>query len=173
MAVPKQISNNLMDEEKILYDQPPYSLGLFLQSLKRDRSQEVRGAVFTNKRIIFYKSMIFSIELKDFSWHDIRNVNIKESLLGGEMEFEMVGGLDSEILLMPKDVLMKMYTIVRDLVAKAHESLQQPHALVQQVSAGPQEDSMAKLKQLKEMLDSGLINQSEFDSKKTEILSRM
>ena len=172
MSVPKQISSNLMDEEKILYDQPPYVLGLQISSLKKGRSQDVRGAVFTNKRIIFYKSKIFGIELKDFSWHDIRNVNMKEGLLGGEMEFEMVGGLDSEILYMSKDTVRKMYTIVRELVAKAHESLQQ-QAIVQQVSAVSQGDSMAKLKQLKDMLDAGLISQSEYDSKKTDILSRM
>jgi hypothetical protein len=163
-----------MDGEKVLYDQPPYVLGLQISSLKKGyRPQDVHGAVFTNKRIIFYKSKIFGIELKDFSWHDIRNVNMKEGLLSGEMEFEMVGGLDSEILYMSKDTVRKMYTIVRELVAKAHESLHQQQAIVQQVSAAPQEDSMAKLKQLKDMLDAGLISQSEYDSKKTDILSRM
>ena len=173
MSVPKQISSKLMDGEKILYDQPPYMLGLQLSSLKKGCSQEVRGAVFTNKRIIFYKPKIFGIELKDFSWHDIRNINIKEGLLSGEIEFEMVGGLDSEILYMSNDTVQKMYTIVRDLVAKAHESMQQPHAIVQQASTSPHDDSMAKLKQLKEMLDIGLISQSEYDTKKADILSRM
>jgi hypothetical protein len=169
MAIPKQISNNLMDEEEILYDQPPYMVGL--QMSTKARMEDVRGAVFTNKRIIFYRHTgFFGLNLKDFSWQDIRNVNKEEGLISGEMEFEMVGGLDSEILYMPKGAVQKMYLIVRELVAKAHESLQQSHVIVQQVS---QEDSMAKLKQLKEMLDSGLISQSEYDSKKTDILSRM
>ena len=173
MAVPKQISNNLMAEEKILYDQPPYMLGLQMSIPPKGSVEDVRGAVFTDKRILFYRhSGFFSLKLKDFSWQDIRNVNKEEGLISGEMEFEMVGGSRSEILYMPTGAVRKMYPIVRELVAKAHESLQQPPAIVQQVS-GPQEDFMAKLKQLKEMLDAGLIRQSEYDSKKTDILSRM
>ena len=36
-----------------------------------------------------------------------------------------------------------------------------------------EEDPVKKLKQIKEMLDAGLINQAEYDVKKTELLSRM
>jgi membrane protease subunit (stomatin/prohibitin family) len=35
------------------------------------------------------------------------------------------------------------------------------------------DDPVAKLKKLKEMLDLGLIEQSEYDAKKTEIMSKM
>lgn len=36
-----------------------------------------------------------------------------------------------------------------------------------------QEDSLQKLKQLREMLDAGLITAAEFEAKKAEILSRI
>lgn len=37
----------------------------------------------------------------------------------------------------------------------------------------PQEDSLQKLKKLKEMLDTGLISESEYNTKKADILSKM
>jgi membrane protease subunit (stomatin/prohibitin family) len=39
--------------------------------------------------------------------------------------------------------------------------------------APPQQDPVAKIKQLKEMFDLGAISQAEFDAKKQEILSRI
>jgi membrane protease subunit (stomatin/prohibitin family) len=45
---------------------------------------------------------------------------------------------------------------------------------VQQPGAAPTgEDPVTRIKQLKEMLDLGVISQGEFDAKKQEILSRM
>jgi membrane protease subunit (stomatin/prohibitin family) len=52
----------------------------------------------------------------------------------------------------------------------------QPSGQFQQRTATeepPKEDPVAKIKQLKEMLDLGVISQAEFDAKKQEILSRM
>lgn len=48
---------------------------------------------------------------------------------------------------------------------------QQPMATPQ--ATAPEDDAMATLTKLKKMLDAGLIEQAEYDAKKTEILSRM
>ena len=56
------------------------------------------------------------------------------------------------------------------------EQVFQPMGMSPQTSANTapvQEDPMEVLKKLKNMLDAGLIEQSEYDTKKTEILSRM
>ena len=39
--------------------------------------------------------------------------------------------------------------------------------------AAPAEDPMAKLKQLKELLDIGALSQEEYDAKKAELIARM
>jgi hypothetical protein len=51
----------------------------------------------------------------------------------------------------------------------------QPSGRFTQKSAAeePKEDPVAKIKQLKEMLDLGAISQTDFDLKKQEILNRM
>ena len=50
----------------------------------------------------------------------------------------------------------------------------QEHQHTQAFQSSPKaDDPVKKLKQIKEMLDAGLINQTEYDSKKTELLSRM
>jgi membrane protease subunit (stomatin/prohibitin family) len=49
----------------------------------------------------------------------------------------------------------------------------QPGQPQQPAAAAPQEDPKAKLKQLKEMLDDGLITKEEYEKKKQDILSRM
>jgi len=50
---------------------------------------------------------------------------------------------------------------------------QAPAAPAGAAPAQPASDPVAVLKQLKEMLDAGLISQAEYDSKKSELLSRM
>jgi hypothetical protein len=45
--------------------------------------------------------------------------------------------------------------------------------MMDRTEGGGNEDVPTKLKQLKEMLDRGIVTQEEFDNKKTELLARM
>ena len=46
----------------------------------------------------------------------------------------------------------------------------QPAQLEQPAQAAPQEDPVAKLKQMKELLDAGVVSQEEFDTLKKRLL---
>jgi len=161
MAVPDQINKALASDEEILYN------------FEKPLTLKPPGLVFTNKRLIYYKPKTFGIELKDYSWHDLCNVSMKEGLVQGEIEFEMAGNHDIEFENVSKDQVRKMYALAQELKAKAHNALHKPQVIVQQEAKVPQEDPVVKLKQLKDMLDGGLISQAEYDAKKADILSRM
>jgi hypothetical protein len=160
MSVPGQISKTLMSDEEILYD--------FKTPLAKI------GLVLTNKRLIHYKNKTFGVELKDYSWRDLHNVSIKEGLILGDIKFEMVGDHEIKLEGIPKEKVQKMYALAKEMKEKAHVSTKT--VVMQQPVVAPapaQEDPVAKLKQLKEMLDAGLITQEEYDKKKAEILASM
>jgi hypothetical protein len=56
---------------------------------------------------------------------------------------------------------------------QAQQSQQQYQAAPAPAPAASQEDSMAKLTQLKSLLDQGVLTQAEFDFQKTKILQSM
>lgn len=153
-----------MPEEKIICYQPPS------HALGAPHDYTVYGVVFTNQRIIFYFSKIFGINLMDFRWSDLRDIKIYEGAFSSEIIFEMkdrkVYSIGSN---RDKDQMRKLYSLAGELKTK----MQDPQAIVQQESVPSIYNPVEKLKQLKGMLDTGLISQSEYDAKKADILSRM
>lgn len=160
MPIPDQIRKQLMEGEEVVHDYEHASI------------KHVSGVVLTNKRLIYYKRKMIGIELKDYSWPDLHNVSIKEGLVFSEIKFEFTGD-DIEFDKVHKDAARKLSSTAKELKAKAHEAFYKPQVIVQQEVATPQDDPVTKLKQLKDMLDANLISQAEYDSKKTDILSRM
>jgi len=162
MSVPSQVSESLMSDEEILYNfEKPFTL-------------KAPGLVFTNKRFICYKPKTFGVELKDYSWRDLHNVSMKEGLVNGEIKFEMIGDHEIKFKNIPKGNVREMYALAKEMKEKAHVSSKT--VVMQQPAVAPapvQEDPVAKLKQLKEMLDAGLISQEEYDKTKAAILARM
>ncbi|MDD2756467.1 MAG: PH domain-containing protein [Methanothrix sp.] len=151
-----------MSDEEILYN------------FEKPMTMKAPGIVLTNKRLIHYKPKTFGVELKDYSWRDLHNVSMKEGLLLRDIKFEMIG--DHEITLegIPKDKVREMYALAKEQKEKSHESSKT--VVMQQstpILAPVQEDPVAKLKQLKEMLDAGLVSQDEYDKTKAAILARM
>jgi hypothetical protein len=162
MSVPKQIFDNLMTGEEIICELSPDNWAITHQNV-------LYGIVLTNKRIIFYTRKIFGIDLKDFSWHDLRKINMKENMLfSNEIVFEMKDNYIYPIVNRDKDRIGKLYSLAIEFKTKANE----PQAILKQRPA-PTDDPVQTLKKLKDLLDANLINQSEYDSKKADILSRM
>lgn len=162
MSVPKQIHDHLMTGEEIIYDLSPDNRAITHQEI-------LYGVVLTNERIIFYRRKLFGIDLKDFSWHDLRKINMKENMLfSNEIVFDMKDNYAYPIVNHSKDRIGKLYSLAIELKSKANE----PQATLKKRTA-PTDDPVQTLKQLKNLLDNGLISQSEYDSKKADILSRM
>ena len=148
----------------------------------------------TNRRIIFFRprTLGLSMEFQDYVWKDIYDCHMKEGILGAEFSLRTVKGHISKIDYLPKNQARKLYSLSQEQEEKQREYRRQIDLEDKRAAAGnisvttaapPQsvmtppssqaDDPLASLQKLKAFLDNNLIDQSEFDAKKAEILSRL
>ena len=112
-------------------------------------------------------------------------------MLGATITCTITDGKKLEIDSIPKKQARRIYTFAQEVEEKMHEErrsremeekraaaggvvIQSPMGMpVQQSASNASDDPMAVLGKLKKMLDAGLIESSEYEAKKAEILSRM
>lgn len=121
--------------------------------------------IATNKRLIFVNKGILSLRVEDFSYDKITTIQYSKGMFSGSMEILASGNMAiiSEI---KKDQVGPFAEYVRAKITKT---------LTRESATGSlqSDDPVKKLKQIKEMLDMGLIDQNEYDAKKKELLLRM
>lgn len=142
--------------------------------------------VLTNKRFILYHPGLLGCKFDDFLWRDLLNVKLSEGIMGAKLTFEAKGKQVS-VDKLPKSEARKAYSIAQEREQEATETRRQRqmqedsakagHIVIGSGNAGTStatgDDPMAKLTKLKNLFDAGLINQEEYDKKKTEILASM
>jgi hypothetical protein len=149
--------------------------------------------VLTSKRLIIikYKNFGFTMEFQDYIWKEIVDCHIRETFLGTEFTVETTSCYTDMIDYLPKAQARKLYQFAQEQEEIHHEyrrnrELEARRATAggvvvtanlptsqQSVENGKADEPMVALKQLKTLLDNNLISQQEFDSKKSEILSRI
>ncbi|MGE9312985.1 PH domain-containing protein [Niabella sp. CJ426] len=144
----------------------------------------------TTKRVIFcrFKNLGLSMELEDYVWKDVYDCHMKESILGAEFSVKTISGQVSKVDYLPKAQARRLYTVAQEQEEKQREFRRQQDLEDKRATAGnvnvttaqpqstyqqPVEDPVASLEKLKALLDRGLIEQSEYDAKKSEILGRL
>ena len=146
----------------------------------------------TNKRIIFCrpKNLGLSMDFQDYIWKDIADCHMKESMFGAEFSLQTVKGGVNKIDYLPKAQARKLYAAAQEQEEKQREYRRQLDLEDKRAAAGnitlsagqsappqaqqaPGDDPIASLKKLKQLLESDLISQQEFDAKKAEILARL
>ena len=151
------------------------------------------AVVLTNRRaIIFRQKVLGRLQFFDVPWLNVSNVHMTEDVVGSTVSIRGMNGHVEHVSFLPKTQARKIYRIAQDMEEKMVE-LRRSRAMEEQragatnvtvnndlgnltsVSTGEDraEDPLAALKSLKSMLDAGLIEQSEYDAKKTQILERM
>jgi len=143
--------------------------------------------LLTTRRMVICRPKILSgFEFEDYLWRDIGDVHLKEGLIGATLTVTTVAGKQLIIDYLPKAQARRAYSISQEMEEKVLEErrrrdledkraaaggvvLQQPPG----VTGSAKEDPLQVLTKLKQLLDAGLITQTEYDSKKTEVLSRM
>jgi hypothetical protein len=147
----------------------------------------------TNRRVIFFRprTLGLSMEFQDYVWKDIYDCHMKEGIFGAEFSLRTVKGYINRIDYLPKNQARKLYSIAQEQEEKQREYRRQLTLEDKRAAAGnisvtttaqppsaitpptPQaDDPLVSLQKLKTLLDNKLIDQSEFDAKKAEILSR-
>ncbi len=148
------------------------------------------AVVLTNERfIIFVQKVLGRLNFYDYMWRDVHDVHLKEDLIGSTISFTSVAGSRIAVDWLPKSQARKVYRIAQEQEQAAFRMrrelmLEEKKAGAAQTivntnvqtggPAGPSsDDPVVKLSQLKKMLDAGLIEQSEYDAKKAQLLDAM
>ncbi|MFH6994201.1 PH domain-containing protein [Flavobacterium sp. FlaQc-48] len=145
----------------------------------------------TNKRIIFCRprNLGLSMDFQDYAWKEILDCHMKEGIIGATFSMKTIKGNMNMLDYLPKAQARKLYQFAQQkeeemVLYRREHDLETKRAIAGggiTVNASlpiPQnieqkEDPLETLQKLKKLLDSDIISQSEFDTKKTEILSKM
>lgn len=146
----------------------------------------------TNKRIIFCRprNLGLSMDFQDYAWKDTLDCHMKEGIIGATFSMKTVKGNMNMLDYLPKAQARKLYQFAQqkeeEMIAYRREhDLENKRAIagggitvnanlpIPQNVAEQKEDPLETLQKLKKLLDSEIISQMEFDTKKTAILSKM
>ena len=144
--------------------------------------------VLTNRRIIIMHFGVFgTVDLWDVIWRELADAKLYLGIFRAKIHLNTSKG-NKEIDWLLKEPASKAYGILQEQEERTAEerrqrSIEETRAAaggvvinsspVGQTEAGAtNQNSVAALKQLKEMLDAGLITQGEFEAKRQAILSR-
>jgi len=146
--------------------------------------------VLTNRRLILYKpKLLGQVDMQDFQWLNVFDCRVKEGMTGATLSFRIANGATLSVDYLPKSQARALYRFAQEMEersiaqrrqmelenarAASGAMVMQPPAMPAATHAAPQDDPLATLQKLKQLLDAGLILQAEYDAKKAEILKRM
>lgn len=145
----------------------------------------------TNKRIIFCrpKNLGLSMDFQDYAWKEILDCHMKEGIMGATFTMKTIKGNMNMLDYLPKAQARKLYQFAQEkeeemIIYRREHDLENKRAIAgggitvnanlpPTANAEQKEDPLEILQKLKKLLDSEIISQTEFDTKKTEILSKM
>lgn len=178
-AIVERVQQILMDSEALLY--------VAVQA-KPIANWFPDAIVLTSRRFIAYRpKMLGRVHFEDYIWRDLKDVQLKEDIIGATLSFRIATGGRFSMDYLPKKQARQLYRISQEHEIEALEERRRRHMEETRAAAGgvviqnavgtaqpaPGGDPMARLSQLKQMLDAGLISSEEFERKKAEILAGM
>ncbi|MDA1054861.1 MAG: PH domain-containing protein [Planctomycetota bacterium] len=151
--------------------------------------------VCTNRRlIIFCQKMLGQMVFHDYRWLDLHDAHISEGIMYAEISVVSLQGSKISIGYLPKSQARRIYRIAQEreeemIELRRQRSMEESRAGASNVvvtAPAPQQvmpmnaeqpktqdDPVAKLTKLKQMLDAGLIEQEEYAAAKAKVLSEM
>lgn len=159
--IPESISNLFSGDEVVSMVVEPSTLKPKMHPQK---------LIITNRRILIYKPGFIGSETEEYPFESIDKIDHKKGFIRSEIEIH-THGKKIELDNISNDEAIKAISIIRQNM-QAHKTAQKT-VVLQAPQAPVQEDPVAKLRQLKEMVDAGLVSQDEYDKTKAAILARM
>ncbi|WP_246578324.1 PH domain-containing protein [Clostridium frigoris] len=128
-------------------------------------NDSVRNGVLvaTETRIIFYAKKMFGYDMEVFPYLNISSIEVSKDFMGHKISFFATGNKVTVKWIHSKNI-MEFVTLVRDRIGKKHE----PSIIAKETTS--EKSPIEKIKELKELLDIGIITQEEFDAKKKQLL---
>lgn len=147
------------------------------------------GLLLTNKRLMIVRPKLLGMTFQDYIWRDIGNVHMSEQMLTATITCTVAGGTPLKIDSIPKKQARKIYGIAQEKEERVREERRMRDMEEKRAAAGgitiaapghgsgvaapASDDPMAVLGKLKSMLEAGLIQPQEYETKKAEVLARM
>lgn len=154
------------------------------------------SVVITPRRLIVCRPKLLGrMEFRPYPWYEITNLRLSERIGGATIAFRTAGGENVAIDLIPKKQGHHLYAaaqacheIAREERRRmnmeqsrarlaAHQAMAAPQIPPQSPPPPPPQpmkgDPFERLKKLKEMLELGLINEQDYESKKQELLGEL
>ena len=144
------------------------------------------SVVLTNKRFIIARPKLTGFKFEDFQWREVYDVHLSEQMMSATISCTIVGGQKTSIDSIPKKQARRIYSYAQEVEEKMIEERRNREMEERRAAAGgvviqsptqtsteTSDDPLAQLGKLKKMLEADLIEQSEFDTKKAEILARL
>jgi len=150
--------------------------------------------VLTNRRAIICRQKVLGrLQFVDSLWLHVDEVHMEENVIGATVSIRGTKKELGQVNYLPKSQARKVYRIAQQMEeemigVRRDRSMEETRAGATNVVVNndigndapattlpppPADNDLANLTKLKQMLDAGLIEQAEYDSKKQEILARM
>ncbi|MFG0290165.1 MAG: PH domain-containing protein [Rhodopirellula sp. JB044] len=165
-------------------EQPEYIAVQHLPSL-----MSPDAIVLTNKRVIIFRAKTLGrMNMVDVPWIEIQDVHISEGIVGSTLSVSALDGRVEKLEHLPKAQARCVYRVGQQREEEMREfrrnrkmeeernaasSVTVNTAVAPLQPTGSPDDLTSRLAQLKQMLDAGLIEQHEFETKKAEILASL
>ncbi|MDQ3162741.1 MAG: PH domain-containing protein [Actinomycetota bacterium] len=126
--------------------------------------------VTTDRRIMFVEQGMIRSNLEDFPYDKVSSVKSETGMRSGKLTIFTSGNKAELKDIHPKARVTEIGDYVRARISAGSSNKQsEPTA----APAAPPDGPMEQLKKLGELRDAGVLNEAEFEAKKTELLSRM
>ena len=179
-AIAEDVGKVLTPNEQILY---VATQNLAAMSVKPD------AAVATTNRLILYRpSVLGRVEFQDVQWQDVRNARISQGVLSTTFAVDTVDGRTLQMSELGKEQAKRLYAVGQQMEQEWREKrrireMEEARAKSGGVVLGSSpllggapaagEDPVARLAKAKQMLDQGLISETEYDALKARILNTL
>lgn len=155
-----------------------------LQSITQTIIANVKTIVLTNTRLLIIEKQLTKSNFSDFRWgYDISDVHFSESMTSGKFVISFKSGKSLTIDNLKKDEAKEFYkkcqAVEQSFLDFEHKrEVEKAKAGAIQIGNIPgnndsKSDIKAKLKELKELFDDGLIDENEYKDKKDQLLKSM
>ena len=147
--------------------------------------------VLTDRRFLVVRPKLLGrLAFEDYIWRDLKNVTLREDIIGATMSFEVHSGQIASVSYLPKAEARHAYRVAQEAEERVREELR--HRKMEETRAGASnlvvqtyapgnsgstsgvqtngDEVAGRLAKLKQMSDAGLISEAEYEAKKREIL---
>jgi hypothetical protein len=149
------------------------------------------SAILTTRRFIIYRPKVFGgASFEDYIWRDLEDAHLEEGVIRSIFSLKTIDGKTLTLTDVPKAQARRLYAYAQEMEERVLEERRQREMEEKRAAAGgivvrggtpsseapdsaSSENPVQKLRQLKEMVEMGLISAQEYEATKDKVLAGM